>query len=478
MSGHPDADGLFEFVGGVVMLTATVAFALGKLVFVVTKEIVKCVAAEREDRQRASREKLIRRDVEASDLPHVSPWMEGGNEKFKLVRTIDASAGVTSGNAIVLHTSNQSAGGSQTFHLEPVSTFHWALPLSGRIYSLSQDMSCFHLRVFTQDSRIATCYAVGSPLILDKNYSSDTPPVLYCADTVHALLVDVLWPRTTMEYHIGNTYRINIPNDCHLSSPPTPQELELHGLRITARGDPDFGKPPMIQSCWDCVYYGCHSRRGVHPGNGTRWCLHGTDIKLIPDRLFENRLSALDTRYFVRFTSNKRTVDKTRKAYQLVVQVGRTIEIPRINPPVTDANPTTFTTTFRTTPVSPDNVRFMSRGASPKSPADVRWETIMRGEPCSHASSTSPPTVLEEVAPDRAAFLASLDGLPDVIQGKGLVPIAGIGGMNDVERSALSLSVADQGYWVYWKNPNQCLGCAVSLVQERFKRGTAVVFAA
>jgi len=138
---------------------------------------------------------------------------------------------------------------------------------------------------------------------------------------------------------------------------------------------------------------------------------------------------------------------------------------------------TEFTTAFKTTPVPPASVGFMSRGAHPKSPADARWETIMRGEPCPHASSVSPPTVVEGVAPDGAAFLVSLDALP-VIQGKGLVPIAGIGGMDSVECSALSLSVADMGYWVYWKNPNQCLSCAVSLVRERFRSGnTAVVFA-
>jgi hypothetical protein len=477
MSGHPDGDGLFEFVGGVIALTAAVAFAVGKLVFVLTKEVVKCVAEEREDRQRASRAKVIRRNVEASDVPLVSPWI-GANEKCKLVGTIDVMAGVTSGNAIILHTSKQSAGGSRTFHLEPVSTFEWTFPPSSRTFALARDLSCFHLRVFTQDSRIASCYAVGSPLILYKNDSSDSPPVLYCADTVHALLVYVLWPRATIEYHIGNNYRINIPKNCHLSSPPTPQELELHGLRITAEGDPDFGQPPMIQSCWDCVHWYWTPRRGVNPSTGTRWCIHGTDFKLIPERLFENRLSAIVTPYFVRFTSSKRSVDKKRKTYQLFVEVGRTIGVPRIRPAVTDANPTTFTTPFRTTPVSSDNVRFMSRGASPKSPADVRWETIMGGEPCSHVSSVSPPTVLEEVAPDRAAFLASLDGLRDIVQGRGLVPIAGIGGMDDVERSALSLSVADQGYWVYWKSSNQCLGCAVSLVQERFKRGTAVIFTA
>ena len=101
----------------------------------------------------------------------------------------------------------------------------------------------------------------------------------------------------------------------------------------------------------------------------------------------------------------------------------------------------------------------------------------MRGEPCPHASSVSPPTVEEGVAPDGAAFLESLDAL-QAIQGRGLVPIAGIGRMDSVEYSALSLSIADMGYWVYWKYANQCLGCAVSLVRERFRSGNmAVVFA-
>jgi hypothetical protein len=99
----------------------------------------------------------------------------------------------------------------------------------------------------------------------------------------------------------------------------------------------------------------------------------------------------------------------------------------------------------------------------------------MWGETCSHAFSMSP-TVSDEVAPNGAAFLVSLDVL-NIVQGKGLIPIAGIGGMDDVKRSALSLSIADLGYWVYWKFSNQCLGCAVSIVREQFKRGTVVVFA-
>jgi hypothetical protein len=277
MTGGTDANELFEFVGGVVVLAATIAFAVGKLVFVVTKGIVKCVAEEVEDRQRASRAGEIRKNLEASDLPLVSPWMEGGNAKFKLLGPINVMAGVTSGNAIVLHTSRQSPGGPRTFHLQPISTFEWTMSVSGRIHALSRDLPCFHLKVYTQDSRIASCYAAGSPLVLDKNHSGDTPPVLYCADTVHALLVYVLWPRATIDYHIGNDYRINIPRDCHLSSPPTPQELELHGLRITSEGDPNFGQPPVFQSCWDCVYYYWTPRRGVHPGNRTRWCLHGSN---------------------------------------------------------------------------------------------------------------------------------------------------------------------------------------------------------
>jgi hypothetical protein len=59
----------------------------------------------------------------------------------------------------------------------------------------------------------------------------------------------------------------------------------------------------------------------------------------------------------------------------------------------------------------------------------------------------------------------------------GLIPIAGLGALDGIQRLALSLSVADRGRWVYWKNPSQCLACAMAIVRERMKGGSTVVFA-
>jgi hypothetical protein len=473
----PDADGLFEFVGGIVVLTATVAFAVGKLVFLITKGLVKCVAEEVEDRHRVSRAEVVMERVASAPYPLTTPWMGGNNAKFKLLGTIDVVGGLTSGyNTIILHSIPQPGAPPRTFHLEPVSMFNWTANLDSRMSMLERETCCFKLRVFTQDGRVASCFALGSVLLLDTD-DTGTPFKLWCADTVHALIVDVLWPGATLEYHIGNDYRINIPKDCHLSSPPTPQEFDLHGLRVTRNGYPDFGASPISQSCWDCVYYYLTPRRGVHQGSGTRWCLHGGESDMLPDQLFDGWVGAITSPFLMRFATEKRSVDKENKTYRLYVQTSRAIELPPFTP--APENMSQFTTTFRTAPVPPGSVTFMSRGAHPKSPAGVRWEMIMRGEPCSHASGASSApgaTFVEEAAPDGAAFMVTLDDLPR-IHAQGLVPIAGVGGMNDTQTAALSLSVADCGRWVYWKVRNQCLACATAVVRERFRSGAAVVFA-
>jgi hypothetical protein len=449
-------DGLVQFTGGIVGGTASAAYGVGKVVFEIGWAMSNMISESAEDDRRYARAKAVSTRLATSDSPIVEPWM-GMDGGVKILGTLDLIASTIDGNAIILTMASQPGGPRYPFHLEPVSAHLRYLTRGQRLYLVKRECVCLGIRILTADGRIASCYgfitAIGSP------------STLVCADSVHALLVDTLWVGKRIGYHIGSEYEINMSKRCDLGSPPTLQDLETHGLRVTRKSDPDAGAFPVMQSCWDCCH--CVFYHGIHPLTGTKWCLHG-DPELLPPHIIESMVGAIGGPFVVRFTTGKNKVTKKFKTYQLIASIGGPISLPP-SPEKTSK----FTASFQTTPVQPTAVKFMSRGAHPKSPADTRWEFIIRGEGCWHAS-VAPPTVVLDVAPRGSIFIKSLEDIPGVHR-EGLIPIAVGNNMDDAQRAALSLRVADTGGWIYQKSYNQCFECAASKAREINSRGGMVV---
>jgi hypothetical protein len=465
---------LFGTTGAVVGGTASAVYGVGKVVFEIGKVLGDFASETAEDSRRESRAKALAKKLRASDAPLVAPFLgpDGKTLKFKLLGILDVVPNGRDGyNAIVLQSLSQRGQAEQTFHLEPISTLMDALTSPAIYHYLEKDSSCFGLRVHFENGTVATCYAFISQI--------GVPSTILCGDTTHALLVYALWPDAEFAYKTSVRSQVNIPQICGLSSTLEPQELEIHGLCLARKGDPNFGMLPVMQSCWDCVRAQPRRdwrhgwRRGVHPATGTRWCLHTKDPTLLPAQIVEPLVGAFAGRISVSFTTEKSNIDKKNKTYQLVTSFCGPIAV-QPDPPAQQNN-SKFTIDVITEAPSTENANFMSRGAHPKSPHTARWELLVRGEPCPHAS-VSLPTVVEKDAPQGTAFVATTSDIPN-IHAHGLIPIASVSGMTPLKQAALSLSIADQGQWVYWKDPNQCLGCAQTMVRGRLRVGSAVIFA-
>jgi hypothetical protein len=424
-----------------------------------------------DDNRRYGRAAELVKKYAASDLPLVAPWGDGQWQPFKQLGTLDLIALHSDKNDIVLKSVSQPSKPIQSYRLEPffTSTYrHMPVDMSLRLYR--EKAACIAVRVYMTDGKIGSFYGFLTQI--------GNPCTIACADTVHALLVSAFWPGTEISY---NSMSISYPRTSGLIPPPSPQDFLVHGLRLTYQGNPDFGALPEVQSCAYCVRFPSKWRRGFHPRTGTGWCLHGgKQAESLPPQVIESLVGAIGGTALVKLSTSKHQVDKKNKTYCLSGSVSGNIRYPA--GPGAVFHKFTFITSTRISPLPTVGLKFMPRGTHPRSAAKTRWETGIHGESCWHSGSEPNPTkdtrvreVTEDTAPSGAAFIKSLGEIPNVHR-QGLIPIVAVPD-SEIQRAALSLMIADQGGWIYWKNWAQCLGCAVYCAQRLAGGGNIPVLA-